>query len=241
METKFCKYCQTDHPLTEEFWLFRKRNTNGTLRIEHICRIRNKDKCKQRHGANKESDAILAKEWRCSHKDELSQYREAHSEHIKANKKRYRKDNLETVLQKERQRHEKNKDREREVAKAYYYANKERTNKSKTDKHRTDTRFRFMCRLRTRVRTFFLLGGIQKRMATRDMLGCSWSELDSHLKATFLKTYGEAYDETKHDVHIDHIIPLSSGKTEEELIKLCHYTNLQLLTAFDNLSKSDKY
>jgi len=38
---------------------------------------------------------------------------------------------------------------------------------------------------------------------------------------------------------MDH--PLSSGKTEEDLIRLCHYTNLQLLTAFDNLKKSDKY
>ena len=40
--------------------------------------------------------------------------------------------------------------------------------------------------------------------------------------------------------HIDHIIPLASAKTEEELISLCHYTNLQPLSAFDNKSKGCK-
>lgn len=41
-------------------------------------------------------------------------------------------------------------------------------------------------------------------------------------------------------VHIDHIIPLATAKTEEDVIKLCHYTNLQLLKGEDNLSKGDK-
>lgn len=39
---------------------------------------------------------------------------------------------------------------------------------------------------------------------------------------------------------IDHIIPLSIAKNEEEVIKLCHYTNLQLLRAEDNIKKGNK-
>lgn len=38
--------------------------------------------------------------------------------------------------------------------------------------------------------------------------------------------------------HIDHIKPLNLAKTEEELYKLCHYTNLQPMWAEENLKKS---
>ena len=37
--------------------------------------------------------------------------------------------------------------------------------------------------------------------------------------------------------HLDHIIPLSSAKNEEELRELCHYTNIQPLWWDDNLRK----
>lgn len=41
--------------------------------------------------------------------------------------------------------------------------------------------------------------------------------------------------------HLDHIIPLASANTEEDIIKLNHYTNFQPLWAKDNLSKGCKY
>jgi hypothetical protein len=43
-----------------------------------------------------------------------------------------------------------------------------------------------------------------------------------------------------HGWHIDHIIPMASATTEEEVIKLNHYTNLQPLWASENIKKSNK-
>jgi hypothetical protein len=39
---------------------------------------------------------------------------------------------------------------------------------------------------------------------------------------------------------IDHIIPISSAKNKEEMISLCHYTNLQPLWHIDNMIKGNK-
>ena len=38
----------------------------------------------------------------------------------------------------------------------------------------------------------------------------------------------------------DHIKPLSLATTEDEVIRLCHYKNLQPLWKIDNLKKGDK-
>ena len=68
-------------------------------------------------------------------------------------------------------------------------------------------------------------------------MGCSFEFLKIHLESKFQKgmawiNYGKW--------HVDHIIPLSSATTVESISKLCHFTNLQPLWAFDNLSKNGK-
>ena len=78
---------------------------------------------------------------------------------------------------------------------------------------------------------------ITKKNKTFDIVGCSPESLKEHLEKQF--TNGMTWD-NRSEWHIDHIIPLSSAKTEEELYKLCHYSNLQPLWAGDNLSKGNK-
>jgi hypothetical protein len=47
-----------------------------------------------------------------------------------------------------------------------------------------------------------------------------------------LENYGEW--------HLDHIIPLATATTREDVVRLNHYTNFQPLWAKDNLSKGAK-
>ena len=41
--------------------------------------------------------------------------------------------------------------------------------------------------------------------------------------------------------HIDHITPISYAKTEEDVLKLNHFSNFQPLWEFDNLSKGNRF
>jgi hypothetical protein len=75
-----------------------------------------------------------------------------------------------------------------------------------------------------------------KKNNTFDIVGCSPIFLKEHIEKKF--TEGMSWSNRGlFGWHIDHIIPLSSAKTEEEIYKLCHYTNLQPLWVKDNLKK----
>lgn len=97
----------------------------------------------------------------------------------------------------------------------------------------------FLCvdRVRARINQVFRLNGYTKRSRTYEILGCSYEFLMGYIESKFVP--GMSW-ENRSEWHIDHIIPLSSAKTEEDVIRLNHYTNLQPLWAADNLRKSDK-
>ena len=99
--------------------------------------------------------------------------------------------------------------------------------------------YRLKRALRLRACNAFKRGGYSKNTKTQEMLGVDWDVAKAHIERQFTK--GMTWDNHGYyGWHIDHIIPLASAKTEEELLKLCHYSNLQPLWAADNLSKKDK-
>lgn len=81
--------------------------------------------------------------------------------------------------------------------------------------------------------------GFTKISRTQEYAGCSWTFLKTYIESRFLP--GMSWD--NHSVmgwHIDHIIPISTAKTGEDVKRLSHYTNLQPLWAKDNRAKGDR-
>lgn len=76
-----------------------------------------------------------------------------------------------------------------------------------------------------------------KNAKTEQILGCTIEEFMCYIAAQFKK--GMSFD--NHGAwHLDHIIPLASAETKEEILKLNHYTNFQPLWAKENISKGAK-
>ena len=91
-------------------------------------------------------------------------------------------------------------------------------------------------RLRNRTSSAFRKQRWNKK-GTCDLLGASYEKVFNRIESLFVE--GMSWD-NRELWHIDHIIPLDSATNEEQLINLCHYTNLQPLWAEDNLRKSNK-
>lgn len=112
-----------------------------------------------------------------------------------------------------------------------YFADYER------DKKRGDEFYRFKCYIRHFMWESFRRKDWKKCKKTQDIIGCTMEEARSHLERTWMENYGTPYN--GEPVHIDHIVPLSTAKTEDDVIRLCHISNLQYLKPEDNCSKRD--
>lgn len=103
-----------------------------------------------------------------------------------------------------------------------------------SERRKKDPLFKLKNNITCRLRKFI------KGSGKLEYLKCSVEFLRSYLESKFKS--GMTWE--NHGLfgwHIDHIIPLSSANTKKELIKLCHYTNLQPLWAIDNLKKGNTY
>jgi hypothetical protein len=144
--------------------------------------------------------------------------KENNAEAVNESKKRYVERNREAVRDSKRRHVENNREEIREYKKIY-----------DRERRHSDPIYALKHRLRSLTRKAFTSLNVMKSSKTMVLLGCSGADL--------LAMWG--VDIIPEGFHIDHIVPLSQAITEEELKTLCHYSNLRIIPAEENLSKSD--
>jgi hypothetical protein len=159
------------------------------------------------------------------------------------------------VKQKEKRQADPTKDKERSrrfyiknkkkvdaKIKAYMSANKEKVRERrrirKSERYRNDSLYRLKLVISNRIRRSIQRRDRIKKTKVTDILGCSVGQLYEHLKSSAINRYGKFFPRRRYD--IDHIVPISSARTEKDLLNLNHYSNLQYLLPKDNLLKSNK-
>lgn len=115
---------------------------------------------------------------------------------------------------------------------------KRRRNAQVREKLARNPQLRLIKRIRDRIRVFIKAKGFVKLQSTKEMLGCDYPTLKLHIESQFVP--GMSW-ENMGEWHIDHKKPLSKAQTNEDVILLNHYTNLQPLWALENISKGRKY
>ena len=252
METKICNKCGVEKDI-DDFEL-----RSDTHKYRNTCKDCRKMYSKEWHKKN----ISHIKEYLETNKEYIRErskrYYEKNKEHLKEYSRDFKNKNKEYYIEYGKKYREKHKSEAHEYNKQYNLVNNDKIKARKREYHKnnreyeneyakkrhaikktTDKRYVLRIRMRNLIKHSFERQGYSKSSHTCEIIGTDYNTFYNYLLNTFYKNYGYEWD-GKEDVHIDHIIPLSSASTEEEIIKLCHYTNLQLLKAKDNLDKSDK-
>jgi len=199
----------------------------------------------------------IAKQHKAFYKANKEKLREQHKAFYKANKekileqkKAYYEANKDKIGEQSKAYREANKEKIKAYHKAYREANKEKLAEQKTayisQRKKSDPVFKLRRDYGASCRRAFRSISQKKNVKSLKLLDLkTWQQLAKHLSEQFYD-HPETGEEMTFDNHgfygwhIDHIIPLSTAKTEEDIIKLCHYTNLQPMWAEENIAKSNK-
>lgn len=218
MKTKICTKCGEEKSLDN----FNKQK-GGKLGLRASCKL-----CvKQYREDNKEQISNTHKIWV-----------ENNREHRTTYLKQWRVDNKEHRRVYDAKRYAENKEEEKLRVKLYKKNNKEKVRIYERERRRNNKVLRLNDNIRRAISKSFENNGYTKNSSTAEILGCSYDDFIQHIQSQFQE--GMTWN-NKGEWHLDHIIPVSSYKDEDELIKLNHYTNFQPLWAEDNMKKGDSY
>ena len=201
---------------------------------------------------------MCLKKKRASDKEKTNKYNRIYyinnKEKIISDNKKYYNENTNAISLKKRKYYFDNNEFFKEKRKNYYYLNreielknkknhntinKEKIYKYKIDRTKIDKVYHLKEIIRKNILASFCKNGYSKKSRTYEILGCSFEEFKTYLENKFepwmnWSNHGKYNGEFNFGWDIDHIIPISSAKSEEEIIQLNHYTNLQPLCSYIN-------
>tara|TARA_R110001632_G_scaffold142396_1_gene258402 strand:- start:29 stop:679 length:651 start_codon:yes stop_codon:yes gene_type:complete len=206
----------------------------GTCKIEKSVDLFSKSKAQK--------DGYVSKCKECQKEYKREWYKKNRETQL-SKMKDYNTDNREVRLEQQKQYREDNKESIHQTKEIWRKNNQKRVttnlNKNRKRRYDTDMMFRLKTHIGNRLKVYLKKNNLQKNNTTQNIIGCSPQELRDHLESQF--TDGMSWNNYGfYGWHVDHIIPMASAKTEKELHKLNHYSNLQPLWAEDNIKKGDK-
>ena len=120
----------------------------------------------------------------------------------------------------------------------YYSDNKEKIVKNSVEyqklKRKNNPLYKLSIKIKNQVKQSLKRKKYTSQVKVNQILGCSFEDFKRHLESKFedwmsWDNYGLYNGELNYGWDIDHIVPLSSVKTKDELLQLFHHTNLQPL------------
>jgi hypothetical protein len=253
MEKKICVKCSEEKLLGE----YPTYNYKGLIKYKNTCKVCESEYNKIYRETNKKIIEQQKKEWYDKNKESVIDKQKNHrllnpdkykiidseryiqnKEQILEKNKIYYENNKDKIKQYKKDWAKENEQHLKEKRKQYWNDNKIELNKKqyqrKKERLKNDTFFKFKTNVRSLIYNSFYRKSYIKQSKSFEILGCSFEELKQYLESKFeswmtWENRGLYNGELNYGWDIDHIIPTSSATTEEELIKLNHYTNLQPL------------
>lgn len=128
------------------------------------------------------------------------------------------------------------KERLKAACKRYRDTHKDLLRVKERARRESDPNFKLRANIRRRLREVFARKGYTKKSQTRAILGCDYEQFAQFIERKF--TAGMSWANFG-QWELDHIVPISSGASEADIVRLSHYTNLQPLWRAYNRLKSN--
>lgn len=209
-------------------------NIKKSLDNFHLCK-------KGKHGRKskcKECLKKITKDFYQKNIDYYKNYRLLNTNSIKERQKLWMENNQDKVKERSLEWRKNNKDKINEWKLVNFEKIKKYNTLYSKERRKVDSLFKLSSNIRNRLKHYLNSKNLTKKNKTFEIVGLSPEKLQEYLETKFTK--GMSWDKLGMEIHIDHIIPLSSAKNENEIYQLCYYTNLQPLWAKDNLSKNNR-